>query len=198
MSTGAPTNTPRARRRTLRRRSNGVHPTCYGRDLVEMHPEELFALIDPVHMSLVELPVERGLERRRIVRVNDRVDIELKGHRCITKLADTIHRVESTGHPDLVDMFTKRADVRDERRHIPSGVLPMHTAELSSSRSRCGSSREAPLPSLAPRRRTARTRQPPPCTWPNNEPASGSSPRGSCEPLVGSIDLPPKFKFRGS
>ncbi len=63
-----------------------VHPTSHRRDLVEVHPEELLALVEPIHPPLVKLPVKRALQRRSIIRVDDRMHIELKRDRRIPEL----------------------------------------------------------------------------------------------------------------
>ena len=84
------------------------------RDFLNRYIEEFLSLIHPVDPPVTKFTVQRVLQSGGVFREDDRIHIEMKGHRGVTQFTNTIHRVEAARHSDLVDVLAERADVRDD------------------------------------------------------------------------------------
>ena len=58
--------------------------------------------------------VQRVFELWSIIGINDRMYVEFERHGCISEFFDSVHWVEPASHPNLVDVFAERANVRND------------------------------------------------------------------------------------
>src|SRR4051812_30003124 len=91
--------------------------------LMNRGSEELLPRVDLIHLALDELFLKRTLQRRCVLAPNESVNVERKRNARVTELADTVERLEPARQPDLVDVFSKRAHVRDHVHVSRLGLL---------------------------------------------------------------------------
>ena len=83
-------------------------------DLLGRGVEELTAKVHAIDPPLGQAAVQARLDPNRVVRKEQRVDIEAKRHRGVAELTDAIHGLQPARHPDLDDAIAERADVGDD------------------------------------------------------------------------------------
>lgn len=73
-------------------------------DLIQRDLEKLFSLVDKIQPHSIEFFMQRIFERRNVLTKNHGVDIERERDACIAQFLDAIHRGETAGHADLIDI----------------------------------------------------------------------------------------------
>jgi hypothetical protein len=70
--------------------------------------------VGTVEAPIGEILVEHGLDRKGVVREEQRVDVEAEGDGCVAELVDAVHRFQPAGHSDLDDVGAEGSDVADD------------------------------------------------------------------------------------
>lgn len=90
------------------------------RDLVQRDMEELFPQVDPVYSAAFEVIVERGFERRGIVRKNESMDVEFKRHGGVKLPFDDpqwLFEIKHDGFPALALIENDRCELMSRNGH---------------------------------------------------------------------------------
>ena len=67
--------------------------------------------INHVQLSIFEGFMQSGLKSWSIIRKDHGMNVKIKGNRGITEFIDSLLRIKTTCHSDLVYIFTKSSDI---------------------------------------------------------------------------------------
>ena len=81
-------------------------------NLGKRHPEKFSTLIYDIYLSILKSPMQSSLKLRSIVTEDERMHVKVEWNRCVAKLSDPFHRIESSCHSNLVDVLSKGSDIR--------------------------------------------------------------------------------------
>ena len=81
-------------------------------NLSKRHPEEFSALIYYIYFSIFKSPMQGSLKFWSIVTEDERMHIKVKWNRCVAKLSNPFHRIESSCHSNFVDVLSEGSDIR--------------------------------------------------------------------------------------
>ena len=83
-------------------------------NLIEIDMKKLLPGIHEIDLLVREVFLQFRLQRGRILSVYHRMDIEGKWDRRVTKLPNSVERLEAPRHADFVHILPKRPDVGDD------------------------------------------------------------------------------------
>ena len=81
-------------------------------NLGKRHPEEFSTLIYDIYLSILKSPMQSSLKLWSIVTEDERMHVKVEWNRCVAKLSNPFHRIESSCHSNLVDVLSKGSDIR--------------------------------------------------------------------------------------